>query len=479
MLPSGWRIMKYLARLYDIFAILAAFVLAIFFLYASRNGIHLAQFMTLRISVGNGLVFSLLLLSWHNLFVLCGLYDSKRLTPCSSEIQDVGKATLLAALFLLVIARVMPIHMMTPALVGIMWAICAALMIAGRLVARSLLAFFRRRGRNSRHLLIFGTNARAIEFADRIQNRPELGYSIVGFVDDPWEGTPKFQASGHKLCCSFCGLAEFLRGNVIDESAIFLPLRSYYELAATLVAICEQHGIVIRTDPQVFKSRSRESPVLDLDENSQVLSVPESIKMIPAAIKRAIDFVGSLVLVTLFCPVFLVSSVLVKLTSKGPVLFRQTRIGLNKRQFTIYKFRTMVADAESVQSQLLSMNEMTGPVFKIKNDPRVTSLGKFLRKTSIDELPQLFNVLKGEMSLVGPRAMSLRDYQLFDQDWHRRRFSVKPGITCLWQIHGRSSVPFEKWMELDMQYIDKWSLWLDLKILARTVPAVLRGSGAA
>jgi lipopolysaccharide/colanic/teichoic acid biosynthesis glycosyltransferase len=139
----------------------------------------------------------------------------------------------------------------------------------------------------------------------------------------------------------------------------------------------------------------------------------------------------------------------------------------------------MVADAESVQNQLLLINEMTGPVFKIKEDPRVTPLGKVLRKTSIDELPQLLNVLKGEMSLVGPRAMSLRDYQLFDQDWHRRRFSVKPGITCLWQVCGRNSIPFEKWMELDLQYIDKWSLWLDLEILARTVPAVWRGTGAA
>jgi len=177
--------------------------------------------------------------------------------------------------------------------------------------------------------------------------------------------------------------------------------------------------------------------------------------------------------------VFVVVGALVRLTSPGPVFFRQIRVGLNKRQFNIYKFRTMVANAEQLQDQLLGMNEMSGPVFKIKKDPRVTPLGRFLRKTSIDELPQLFNVLMGDMSLVGPRAMSLRDYQLFDQDWQRRRFSVKPGITCLWQIHGRNSVPFEKWMELDMQYIDKWSLWLDFKILAQTVPVVLRGTGAA
>ena len=196
-------------------------------------------------------------------------------------------------------------------------------------------------------------------------------------------------------------------------------------------------------------------------------------------VKRALDVVFSSALLVLLAPLFFVVAVLVKCASPGAVLFRQTRVGLNKRQFQIYKFRTMNANAEQIQDELLPLNEMAGPVFKMTNDPRVTPLGRVLRKTSIDELPQLFNVLKGEMSLVGPRAMSLRDYQLFDQDWQRRRFSVKPGITCLWQVNGRSSIPFEKWMELDMQYIDKWSLWLDLKILAQTVPAVLRGTGAA
>jgi exopolysaccharide biosynthesis polyprenyl glycosylphosphotransferase len=276
-------------------------------------------------------------------------------------------------------------------------------------------------------------------------------------------------------------LGDFLRVNVVDEAAIYLPLRSYYEHASELVKLCEQYGIVICFDSQVFKLRNSHSRVQDLDweENSHVYAVAGPAEIVPAMVKRMLDCVCSVVLLILCAPLFLLIAALVKTTSPGPVFFRQIRMGLNKRQFTIYKFRTMVSDAEQLQDRLLSMNEMTGPVFKINQDPRVTPLGRVLRKTSIDELPQLFNVLKGNMSLVGPRAMSLRDYKLFDQDWQRRRFSVKPGITCLWQIQGRNSVPFEKWMELDMQYIDKWSLWLDFKILVQTVPAVLRGTGAA
>jgi lipopolysaccharide/colanic/teichoic acid biosynthesis glycosyltransferase len=181
----------------------------------------------------------------------------------------------------------------------------------------------------------------------------------------------------------------------------------------------------------------------------------------------------------LLSPIFVLTAVLIKITSPGPVFFVQERVGLNKRRIGVYKFRTMVPGAEKKQAELESLNEAGGPVFKIKNDPRITPFGKILRKTSIDELPQLFNVLKGDMSLVGPRPLPVRDYEGFDKDWHRRRFSVRPGITCLWQINGRSDTSFEKWMELDMEYIDNWSLWLDLKILAGTIPAVLKGSGAA
>jgi exopolysaccharide biosynthesis polyprenyl glycosylphosphotransferase len=191
------------------------------------------------------------------------------------------------------------------------------------------------------------------------------------------------------------------------------------------------------------------------------------------------DILFSLFLLVIFSPLFLVSAVLIKRSSPGPVFFAQERVGLNKRRFRLYKFRTMIPDAERKLAELECFNELSGPVFKIKNDPRITPIGKFLRKTSIDELPQLYNVLIGDMSLVGPRALPVRDYNGFDQDWHRRRFSVRPGITCLWQINGRNNIPFDQWMELDLEYIDNWSLWLDAKILLKTIPAVISGHGAA
>ena len=190
------------------------------------------------------------------------------------------------------------------------------------------------------------------------------------------------------------------------------------------------------------------------------------------------DFALSVVLIIVFSPLFLITALLIKITSPGPILFIQDRVGLNKRIFRLYKFRTMVINAEKLIKDLEHLNEVKGAAFKIKNDPRITRVGRIVRKLSLDELPQLFNVLKGDMSLVGPRPLPIRDYNGFSQDWQRRRFSVMPGLTCLWQISGRSSITFDRWMELDMEYIDRWSLWLDLKILFKTIPAVMRGEGA-
>jgi exopolysaccharide biosynthesis polyprenyl glycosylphosphotransferase len=194
--------------------------------------------------------------------------------------------------------------------------------------------------------------------------------------------------------------------------------------------------------------------------------------------KRLIDIVGSAALLIALAPVFAVVALLIRLDSPGPIFFAQERVGLNKRRFRILKFRTMVNGSDQKQQMLEHLNEAEGPVFKIKNDPRVTRLGRFLRRFSIDELPQLINVLKGDMSLVGPRPLPVRDVDRIDVQWHKRRFSIKPGITCLWQVNGRSNIGFNEWVRMDLDYIDKWSLALDLLILMKTIPVVFRGPGA-
>jgi exopolysaccharide biosynthesis polyprenyl glycosylphosphotransferase len=194
--------------------------------------------------------------------------------------------------------------------------------------------------------------------------------------------------------------------------------------------------------------------------------------------KRVIDIVGSVVLLLALAPLFAIVALLIKFGSPGPILFAQERVGYNKRRFKVFKFRTMVVTAEKQQHMLEHLNEVEGPVFKIRKDPRITRVGAFLRRFSIDELPQLVNVLKGDMSLVGPRPLPVRDVERIDVTWQKRRFSIKPGITCLWQVNGRSNIGFNEWVRMDLDYIDKWSLGLDLVILLKTLPAVLRGPGA-
>ena len=196
-------------------------------------------------------------------------------------------------------------------------------------------------------------------------------------------------------------------------------------------------------------------------------------------VKRGIDIAGAIVGLAIHTPLMLAIAVAIKLTSPGSVLFTQERYGLHKRRFRMYKFRTMVPNAETLQAGLESRNEAQGPVFKIRHDPRVTTLGRLLRKTSLDELPQLFNVLRGEMSLVGPRPLPKRDVSKFENASLMRRFSVKPGLTCLWQVNGRSNTTFSSWIKQDLLYIDSWSLALDFRILIQTIPAVLLGTGAA
>lgn len=476
------QMLAYVLKVHDLLLMVLAFAVGKSPLLIRVGLINFAQFLTFRIKLQNLLVFLGFLWIWNMVFSLLGLYDSKRLSSRLAELADVTKATSLGTLIIAAVGFLLKLNMVTPSFVVIFWLFTTVVAAGSRLVLRTWLRHIRTRGRNSRNMFIVGTNRRAIDFAKTVQSQPELGYRIVGFSDEHWSGASQLSQHGFSLLCDLTTLPDFIRHNVIDEVVLALPVRSFHLSTCMIASLCEQQGIILRRLSDLFDPGDTRPRGEEIDGATTITHYTPLRDGWPLVAKRMFDFTIALVLLLVLAPALLVVALLIKLTSPGPVLFVQERVGLNKRMFSIYKFRTMVADAEYNLKTIEHLNEVSGPVFKIKNDPRFTPIGKFLRKTSIDELPQLYNVLKGDMSLVGPRPWQVRDYELFTagcEDWQRCRFSVRPGLTCLWQVNGRNSLQFHQWMELDCQYIQKWSLWLDVKILAKTIPAVLKGSGAA
>ncbi len=309
-----------------------------------------------------------------------------------------------------------------------------------------------------------------------IDAHQELGLRIVGIIDDD-ESMHGLQIAGHTVLGGLSQLPNLLRANPIDRVVFVVP-RGWLSYIEESVLYCETLGVTVSIAVDLFKTKF----TIARDENFMGLpmisfeSTPDKVGQL--FVKRLFDFVVAGTGMIVLAPLFLTIAALVKLTSPGPVFFKQQRCSLNGRTFELYKFRTMVIDAEEKLGDLLKHNEMKGPAFKMANDPRITPLGHFLRKTSLDELPQLGNVFKGEMSLVGPRPPIPKEVEQYDH-WQRRRLSMRPGITCLWQVGGRNKITdFNQWSKLDLEYIDNWSLGLDFKILLKTVPVVLFGIGA-
>jgi exopolysaccharide biosynthesis polyprenyl glycosylphosphotransferase len=273
-------------------------------------------------------------------------------------------------------------------------------------------------------------------------------------------------------------LNSVIADQTVDEVLVALPMDKYGPLVEAIVHQCEEQGIIVRLRTEMSNLHVARS-YIDQLEGLAVLTIqsgpPDSWRLV---IKRLMDIVVSAGVLIALAPVLVAVSILIKLESCGPIFFTQERVGYNKRRFKILKFRTMVTGSDQQQQALEHLNEADGPVFKIKNDPRITGFGRFLRRFSIDELPQLVNVLRGDMSLVGPRPLPVRDVERIELRWHKRRFSIRPGITCLWQVNGRSEIGFDQWVRMDLEYIDRWSLALDFRILLKTLPAVLQGPGA-
>ncbi len=462
-------------RVLDLFTMVCAFICALYIHVPVQTLRALRGFLSLQVRLADLIAIMLLMLIWNRLFAYFGLYEVRRLGNRFHEWMDIGKAVTLGVLFFAALNYFISARQIQHRVVVHFWAFAMIFSVAARTMVREGLVWLRKSGRNLRDIIIVGVSPRAVDMAQRLLSRPELGYRLLGFVDGVAKKDPLFPG---KIVCDVEQLPDFLENHVVDEVFIVLPIKTHYDDIRKIAQVCEELGIVCRMPSDWFDLKTARTSAYDVDGVPILTLYTGSKQQLEYLwLKRVIDIILSAAALLLLAPLFLFVAFLIKATSKGPVFFKQERVGYNRRRFRIYKFRTMVADAEELQPQLEHLNEADGPTFKISNDPRITPLGKWLRKTSIDEIPQLINVLKGEMSLVGPRPLPLRDVNGIDARWQKRRFSMRPGLTCLWQINGRNHNAFQDWMRLDLQYIDEWSIKLDLKILLKTIPAVLKATG--
>jgi exopolysaccharide biosynthesis polyprenyl glycosylphosphotransferase len=331
------------------------------------------------------------------------------------------------------------------------------------------------------HYVIVGTSPPAVEMARMVESGEDLGNRIVAFLrGQPVDDGAMFQDGALRRAYPLKNLAtlpKMLQDHVVDE-VIFAVDKQELEQMEELFLSCEEEGVKTRVLVNFFP-RLHSDVYLEKLQSVPLLTfgaAPENEYLL--FLKRIFDVMFSALLLVLLSPFFLLVAILVKLTSEGPVFYSQIRCGLNGRRFRLYKFRSMFKDAEQRRAEVEHLNELDGPAFKISRDPRTTPLGRYLRRMSIDEWPQLYNILKGEMSFVGPRPPIPEEVERYER-WQRRRLRMKPGLTCLWALEGRSQLDFRSWMRLDLDYIERWSLMLDFKILCRTIPRVLSGRGAS
>ncbi len=405
-----------------------------------------------------------------------GAYNPGETISTFDQVWVVFKSIILSMLALGTILYFMKYQHISRLFILLIGVLTFIVLVAERLLYQKILKTIRLKGYNIRNVLIVGTGPRARQFTSLILNHAEWGLRVVGYVDDdPRE--EDIRALGRLIIGTTQDIPDLVRKNIVDEVIIAIP-RRFLNKMEEVVHICEETGIETTILADLFDTFIANTHLSFIDDIPLL-----SFSTVPAQewkllIKAIIDFIGAAFLIFGLAPLLLTIAILVKTTTKGTILYRQRRIGLHGREFMLYKFRSMYVDAEERQKELQHLNEMTGPVFKIEKDPRVTKIGRLIRKTSLDELPQLLNVLKGDMSLVGPRPPIPHEVDQYKR-WQHRRLSMKPGITCIWQVNGRNKIGFEDWMKLDLQYIDNWSLGLDFKILFKTIPVVLFGYGAS
>jgi exopolysaccharide biosynthesis polyprenyl glycosylphosphotransferase len=408
-------------------------------------------------------------LGWVGILTYFGLYRPRARWSIRSEATDIVKATIvLAALVLAILFAARLVDVSRVFLIGFFPAL-AAVTLLDRVVLRMLFRRYRADGRNRRFVLVVGAGPRGQAFAAKLEDHRELGLQVIGFLDDETFDLP----SKWPLLGRLEEIERTLHDRVIDEVAVCLPF-SQWDKVDAITQLCEDEGKIVRVPMDLLGRAFSAGRMEELDGTPVYSLVSGPDRVVALGLKRLLDIMASIAALVLLSPVFLVVALAIRRGDGGPALFRQVRVGLHGRPFEVVKFRTMTVDAEDRYAEVVARSDTRGAAFKMTNDPRITRIGRFLRRTSLDELPQFWNVLRGEMSLVGPRPAPPREVQGYDL-WHRRRLSMKPGITGLWQVTARHSDDFEERAELDLSYIDRWSLWLDMKILAQTIPAAFEG----
>ena len=475
MLKEEKQLVHKVAVVADSLVIGAAFLLA-YFLRANIQGYPSAIFESLhKLPPLWDYLWMLLIVIpiWIASLSQLGVYKEIREKSFGNILWIIFDASLLAILIFTAFAFLLKLDVQSRTFIIILF-ICTFLMLsAEKISVLASLRYIRRKGYNYRVILIVGTGERAKNFIGIIKSHPHWGIRILGLVDE--EDRVGMTVEDHRVIGSFNDISRILDENVVDEVMFILPRRWLSSLEDYL-KICEEVGVKATVAIDFFNTDIARPVVTEMHGLPLLTfnAVPYNIWHL--AVKRLADVVVSACGLIVLSPLFLILSLIITMTSKGPVFFRQTRCGLNGRAFIIYKFRTMAEDAEERLKGLMEFNERNGPVFKMQNDPRITRIGSVLRKTSLDELPQLFNVLKGDMSLIGPRPPIPAEVKKYDR-WQRRRLSLRPGIACIHEVIARRDIDFERWMRLDLQYIDNWSLSLDARILTKTILAVFRGSG--